>query len=35
VEGVLREYLAREWAAKRSKTLDEGLALFSSGGAQA
>ena len=33
MEDVLRKYLAREWAARRSQPLKRGEALFGKGGA--
>ena len=33
VEGVLRDYLAREWAARRRVPLERGVALFGPSGA--
>ena len=33
VEGVVRDYLAREWAARRKQPLERGLELFGPSGA--
>jgi hypothetical protein len=35
VEHIVRDYLAREWAARRGVSIEDGIALFGTHGAHA